>query len=732
MLRWIATCYLLRLARDPDWSALPHAATLPDDDWLPILVRCRDLDDPQLGGNLDDVIVHVLRRAELEPEYLDVLHEMLRDELHAGRALLLIDGLDEIVDPRVRARFCQQLERFHVAHPAAPIVITSRIVGYREMGYRFGDGFEHVTVADLTREDKEDFAQRWYALTEPVPARRQAAARSLISDIHSTDRIERLTANPMLLTTMALVKRKVGRLPSRRADLFAEAIEVLLNWRREVDEPLNYQEAVPQLEYIAYAMCDRGVQRLREDELLNLIDRMRDEYPRVHAARVRPPHEFVRLLERRTGILSETGTTRHEGRSVPVYEFRHLSLQEYLAGLALVHGRFPGRNRADSLADNIARLAGKINAEPGRASDDGEAGIAESWREPIRLCVTSCNDDDVHDALRAVLTPVDGEDFKLTARPRAVLAALCLADEPNAGDEVARETLATLVAHVRRDGEQEDEPLTALGRAAREVSGCRWAAVFHELLIRAVLDRPSSQRVGVATLYVAGVEAGLPEASQAITGHLAQATDRLSASDAREIVVDQIMACLDVGALARFRSDDLRREAVDLEATVDALVDRVRLESPARQMAAWALAQLDRTGLHGARRLSRSTIELALGLLLDRRTDTETQKHLMQLLGSHGTRRAVEPILMRVDDAAMTVRRAAAKALGQLGDRRALPALVHGVTTWEGAARADAIAALGELSDDRGAEPILTCLDDEDADVRAQAALALGYLVDRS
>ena len=148
----------------------------------------------------------------------------------------------------------------------------------------------------------------------------------------------------MLLTTMALVKKKVGKLPNKRADLYGEAVEVLLNWRSDVDERLDPDEAMPQLEYIAYAMCASGVQQLRGDEITTLLGKMRSEFPSVRAAQRHDPLEFLQLLERRTGILVEIGRVRHKGRSVAEYEFRHLTFQEYLAGLALVEGRFPARN----------------------------------------------------------------------------------------------------------------------------------------------------------------------------------------------------------------------------------------------------------------------------------------------------------------------------------------------------------------------------------------------------
>jgi hypothetical protein len=62
MVRWIATAYLLRLKQDPDWKNLPDVATLPDEDWLPVIVRCRDLDPSCLGGPLDNCSTPCARR----------------------------------------------------------------------------------------------------------------------------------------------------------------------------------------------------------------------------------------------------------------------------------------------------------------------------------------------------------------------------------------------------------------------------------------------------------------------------------------------------------------------------------------------------------------------------------------------------------------------------------------------------------------------------------------------
>ena len=429
LMRWLATAYLLRLKNDQHAENMPDIATLPKVDFLPIVIQCRYLDHGALTGALDDMLRQTLRKSEMSPEEAEALPVVLRNRLSEGRGLLLIDGLDEIPDARTRIQFCKQIERISLAFPEARIVATSRIVGYREMKFRIGNEFVHTTIAELSPDDKNVFAQRWCSLTEPEE-RRARSAKELTQDIHSTDRIERLTGNPMLLTTMALVKRKVGKLPSRRAELYREAVQVLLNWRREVDEPLDPREALPQLEYLAYEMCRRGEQSLTEPEALDFLERIRREYPNIRAIQKHSPEQFLQILENRTSIIVQSGTVRRDGQTVPVYEFRHLTFQEYLAGLAIVEGRFPGHDKNRSLAERVSPLAAlAVRSRMGSLDD------SENWREALRLCVASCNDDDVDAVLDVILTPETDEIGLRSGADRALLAGLCLADEPNVNDE---------------------------------------------------------------------------------------------------------------------------------------------------------------------------------------------------------------------------------------------------------------------------------------------------------
>jgi hypothetical protein len=691
--RWLATAYLLRLRQSPDWQDLPDVATLPEEDWLPIIIRCRELDRSAVGGALEDVLRHTLRKAEMTETESAALQAVLRDKLKRGQALLLLDGLDEITDPSARARFCQQLENIHIAYPDAPIVATSRVVGYREMGYRIGRGFEHVTVADLSKEDKDEFARRWCELVE-LPERRETAAAELIHDIHSSDRIERLTGNPMLLTTMALVKRKIGRLPSRRADLYANALQVLLNWRSDVDAPLDDREAVPQLEYVAYEMCRRGVQQLRRDEILELFERMRDEYPRVHAARNHTTEEFLRLLERRTGLLVEAGHTRHLSRLVPVYEFRHLTFQEYLAALALVDARFPGRREGSTLAENVAPLAGQLVEEEGGLFGGKELAVSESWRETLRLCVASCADDDVDQVLMAILKPMNGENARDTTRPRAVQAAACLADEPNASEGVAGAMLQTFVAQIN-DGDIWLLSATNLNTTCIELAESRWAGeLWHQLVVE-FIRREADSRGEVAELFSEVTNSWVQYSGVPIHHFVTEHVARLKSGG----VTEAIEAALGIAAMAH---RDLTTIAPNVP---DLLLDTLDKGDAAAAAAAFALHRLNRPGVaESAWRgitTTPSGVEKIIKFINNPASDSETVSLLIEVLGRDHARQAFASLLAKLEDPSAKVRRAAVNSLGRIGDSEAVPALRKKLTDENQRIRHEAMRALSLIRGDR-------------------------------
>jgi len=765
LLRWITTAFLLRYEQNDDWQQLPDVMDLPHHRWLPVLIRCRELSKACIDGTLTDILRHTLRLRELGQEGIAQVLLLIKQQLEAGTALLLIDGLDEISTAKERSLFCRQLERIVAKYPAIPMIVTSRIVGYREMGIRIGHNFSHVTVADLTKEDKDLFAQCWCDLTE-LPERKQKAAEELIAQIHGHDRIERLTNNPMLLTTMALIKRKIGRLPQRRIELYSEAVKVLLNWRSEVDEPLDSHEAEPQLQYIAYAMAERGVQQLREDEILVLIEQMRQEYSNLHALNRHTPHEFLRLLEGRTGLLFEAGTTKHKGRLVPVYEFRHLTFQEYLAGMALVEGRYPACN-THQLMQKVGMIAGFIEKK-GNAK---ESVVSERWREAIRLAVAAWNDNDVDQLLMTIIQPGDCDSLE-ERRARLIMACQCLADEPNASDNVVQNiirAIARVFEHHDIDG-----LYSTLTHSMIDLSTTRWNNITYQTLLDEYLIYPK--------IYI-----GL------LISKLSRIFDKdREWFDEKILILREnmdIIAFYEISEYIQYSSSDFLRKSriKDIEyiinkalfnelpfsmaavvlilgiserklftilssSIIDILYSYIENESYHYSLKVYSLNLLSlywdermysvfeeclksdvgiirSTAIMALSRLEYDGIDHLLIPYLDD-TDPLVRINIINALAKYDSKNSLNLLLSYLDDRDIDVRQNATEALGLLGDTRAIESLLICLGDSNVGVRRGAITALAHLRDGQVIESLLICLEDSDVYVRQGAITALGQIGD--
>jgi hypothetical protein len=736
LLRWLATAYLMRSMKDPDFAKLPDAASLPEKDWLPVLIRCRDLDRSRIEKQevtIDDVLRQSLSKLELNPSQVEPLVTLLRRMVERGEVLLLVDGLDEITDPQLRSLFCGWIETVAERFPS-PLVATSRIVGYREMKRRLRGGFEHATLADLTPEDKDEFVRRWCEVTIPEPSRRQAEADKLRQAIHGphSDRIERLTGNPMLLTTLALVQRKVGKLPSKRHKLYWEAVGVLLNWRADVDEPIDADEALPQLQYVAYAMCDRGVQRLRRDELLKLLEGVRTDYPHIRPVQRQTPEAFLAQLERRTGLLVETGHEQHHGRPIAVYEFRHLTFQEYLAALALVEGRFPGHEPTNSLAERVGPLAGRLVEVEGVYLYRAEKQVTENWRETLRLCVACCNDDDVDSTLRAILDggisiadatgdstasrpsrPVEGDNEprpegragQAEARARAILAALCLADEPNVSEPTALSVIQRFAAHVGKwDGI--GSVTTGLDRAAMELAHSVWRDPLQNALIHEFQARGPENRERPGGLCAMVGMAGLPDNDPAREAWLSDRIAKIGSSDLDMALV----ACLCIMNYLFYNKIKINKH-IFMSGLVGTLIGLLHRSPAAAHAATWTLWWFfSPSGPTGP--LTPTPAAFArLKPFLDTTTDGPSLYWLCEIAGKCRAPEAIHALLVALGHSFTPVRRAAASALGEIGDPSATSGLRACLQDSGSDVRSAALKALAQIRGDDTVKSLLSRVD---------------------
>ncbi|MGV8174515.1 MAG: HEAT repeat domain-containing protein, partial [Methanothrix sp.] len=714
LVRWISTAYLLRLEGAPSWQDFPDIKTLQDMDLMPIIVKCRNFESNFSEWTLKDIFRFTLRKLELNDNDVDVLTQTLLDRMHEGTVFLMIDGLDEITDLRLRSSFCQQLEQISIAYPNAFMLVTSRIVGYRELGQRLGSSFDHIILADLSPEEKDDFANSWCDLTEN-PERRAEAERELIRGIHSNDRIERITGNPLLLTTMALVKRNVGKLPSRRADLYWEAVHVMLNWRSDVGEALDQHEAIPQLEYLAYAMCDLGVQQMRQDDVLEYFDKMREEYPKIHQVRKHSSEDFLHLIEIRTSLLFVAGYTRHLGKHLPIYEFRHQTFQEYLAALALVNGHFPERDKSKSLAEVIAQLTSRTEGSLGQ-NTISRNNREESWSEVIRLCATICNDDDVDKVILAILNPRkdEGDD---AIRNRAFLSSLCIADEPNVEEEIVKKVFKILIGLLRADD-------VILGSNAdvvvRMMIGTHWAELLHQSLILEFCQCDPDER------WILGSFSGLIGAANAPQEK--NALQIWLTTQEKEISNYTEFDAIDISlTLVQLSKENRVFGAAQLAKVI---LERLDSIAPLSHTSAWALRCFVGEYNRWRREWEPNSIEIQriFAFVEKSNSDPNAIANLIILLGKQNYGPAFEILLHKLRDPNIHIRRATIKALGDMKRKVAAKHLVTLLQDSDAGVRRNVAFALGHIKSEDAANSLIALLQDSDASVRRAAIIALSNM----
>jgi hypothetical protein len=324
------------------------ADDLPERDWLPLFFRCRELRG-LARGSFAELLASLSQRDPVR-QYADAFNSVVDQALVAGRILLLVDGLDEIADPGDRAAFVCTLRSALQAYPGTALIVTSREAGFRHVAGHLAPVCTNVTVSPLGPRDIRRLCVAWHQEVLGRSEKVRSDAEQLAASITSNDRIRRLAINPLLLTTLLLVKRWVGSLPTRRVVLYDKAVEVLLmTWNTEGHDPIPNEEALPQLCYLASSMLLAGRQRISRPRLAALLQEARTALPTELGYVKYTVEEFIHRVEDRSSLLMMTGHRVEDNRLVELFEFRHLTFQEFLAARAMVEGWHPGRRESDSL-----------------------------------------------------------------------------------------------------------------------------------------------------------------------------------------------------------------------------------------------------------------------------------------------------------------------------------------------------------------------------------------------
>ena len=281
-----------------------------------------------------------------DPRFEGVVH----DAVVKSKAIIFLDGLDEITNSDYVDRVLSELTVFCQQFPSTRVVLTTRPSGQRQI-----PGFRNYEIQPFTQEQIFRFVELWSAaLGEDL----QVSSKSgdLFHSLVQHQAILDLAQNPMFLTLLAFLHRQGFPLLTRRVEIYEAIVKTMVeSWdrARSLSHAFARQFRQPEVEYIlsqlALAMTQRGQRTITTAEILSLIG---DD---PNGSELSGAWEMFEAVSDRTGLLFEVA----EGR----YSFMHAAFQEFFTAKAIASMkdneliRFMVDHFYDSEYEEVVRLA---------------------------------------------------------------------------------------------------------------------------------------------------------------------------------------------------------------------------------------------------------------------------------------------------------------------------------------------------------------------------------------
>ncbi len=684
------------------------------EDRLPILVYLRDfgpfLDAAPQQEDGAALLLHFLsEQYQKTAAYLNLPGDFFSQRLEAGRCIVLLDGLDEVIDPVKREHVLNMIVALASRYGANRFVVTSRPRSYEsDAKQRLAPLYAECAIRDFDDDDMSAFARSWYTTVtvdrrgDTVAAREAAVtqAEDLLRAIRADERIKTLAHNPLLLSVLAMVHQRGVGLPQRRAELYDECTDMLLGYWDQTKGGeaartlanlgfLNRTEKRALLEPIALWFHERGEHGL-EATKEELEEQITEQFTAIFGDTTEKAREratvFLGVIDKRAGLLVE--------RVTGVYAFAHLTFQEYLAARAIA-------DREDYIDYTLKRLH------------------KPWWREVLLLEVGHLSDQRYFGRRTRKLT----SDLIVAVRNAGswledilkrdfLFAARCLSDigQLGADDQVRQSSMDELIALWESTPYQPQ----------------RWQV--ETIFVYAIPTRDGARICAELLSHLAGQNENTRKAA-------ADALGRLGSAAATPAVLDRLLTLLTdpdngvrwAAALGLGRLGGAAATPSVLERLLALSQDQV---ADVRKAAADALGRL------GSAAATPAVLDRLLTLLTDPDNGVRwaAALGLGRLGGAAATPSVLERLLALSQDQVADVRKAAVNALGHLGGAAATPSVLERLLTLiadrESAVSMPATLALGLLGSAAATpsvlERLLALIENQDSAV--SAALALGLL----
>lgn len=328
----------------------------------PILVVLRDYGAEKKNSNCSILqFIEIRANSDYQVQPPPEAFEYL---LLNGRAVVVFDGLDELLDTSDRQDISANVESFCNLYPSVPVLVTSRIVGY-EQAPLDKDRFDVFYLSDFNEEQVQEYVTKWFALDPELKKKKQQ--QQVEAFMTESQTVRDLRSNPLMLGLMCNIYRGEGYIPRNRPDVY-EKCAIMLFERWDKSRGINVQLTIeahirPTMMYLAnWIYGDKSLQTgVTEGKLIEKAAdylcprRFEDRDEAELAAR-----NFIRFCNGRAWVFTDTGTTK-DGEKL--YQFTHRTFLEYFTAGHLVRNYKSPEKLAEVLLPKIAQQEWDVVAQ---------------------------------------------------------------------------------------------------------------------------------------------------------------------------------------------------------------------------------------------------------------------------------------------------------------------------------------------------------------------------------
>ncbi|MFE0356351.1 NACHT domain-containing protein [Streptomyces nigra] len=382
------------------------------------------------GFSLLDAIIERISRMYQMNASPALIEEMLLD----GSALVILDGLDELLEPTARRLVSEVIEACSHAYPLTRFMVTSRKIGYSAAKLR-SDLFDAYLINPFDAHQTREYVQKWFAISEALNG---SDLETVVDSVMAqTQSIPDLRSNPLLLAFICVLYRGHKFIPRNRPQLYGKCAELLLG---EWDRHRSITMLAPDIDLVQVALTDLAYRSLTDGKLRdgmtesNVIESVSSQLVTEGIVTAKQAgamaRELIATCRGRAWMFTDLGLTE-DGEEI--FGFTHQSFLEYFAAWYLHRTSRSASELAAYLVPQIANGRWEILAQICLSlRDKNSAAGSSAVIESILSKLTKLKTGEADVTLQFILKSADAFRINEHAMSKTLDAALDMLEKSRA------------------------------------------------------------------------------------------------------------------------------------------------------------------------------------------------------------------------------------------------------------------------------------------------------------